>query len=92
MKFSTATLLTLANGIVAMPWSVSPGNSKDEVTLHIKVSHSGVKHQKVSNLFSQDICWMLCASESLECPEGWTAKQMGDCWTCCRDVGDDYGL
>ncbi|KAB2576748.1 hypothetical protein BFW01_g7956 [Lasiodiplodia theobromae] len=32
------------------------------------------------------ICWRLCATEDLQCPENWESKQFGDCWTCCRSI------
>ncbi|CCC09386.1 hypothetical protein SMACR_05197 [Sordaria macrospora] len=36
-----------------------------------------------------DICWLLCAGQELKCPEGWHSKQLGDCWTCCKTIGED---
>ncbi|CAH0023287.1 unnamed protein product [Clonostachys rhizophaga] len=33
-----------------------------------------------------DICWLLCASDKIQCPEGWYSSQQGDCWTCCKDT------
>ncbi|KAK3949259.1 hypothetical protein QBC32DRAFT_379135 [Pseudoneurospora amorphoporcata] len=36
-----------------------------------------------------EICWMLCASEEIRCPEGWHSKQLGDCWTCCKTAEND---
>ncbi|KAH7141420.1 hypothetical protein B0J13DRAFT_637095, partial [Dactylonectria estremocensis] len=69
LRFSAATLLTIATGIVAMPWS-SKSTSNEEITLRIKVSQSPAKLKGVlpSKL---DICWLLCAQESIECPENW---------------------
>ncbi|KAI4211690.1 MAG: hypothetical protein LQ351_005593 [Letrouitia transgressa] len=39
----------------------------------------------------QGICWLLCASEPVKCPEGWDSKEFGDCWTCCKDTEDLVG-
>ncbi|KAF2137440.1 uncharacterized protein K452DRAFT_302015 [Aplosporella prunicola CBS 121167] len=35
-----------------------------------------------------DICWLICASQPLDCPEGWYSSQQGECYTCCRGAGD----
>ncbi|KAH7141978.1 hypothetical protein EDB81DRAFT_899449 [Dactylonectria macrodidyma] len=90
MKFSAAALLAISNGIVAMPWS-GRSNSAEEINLRIEVSQSPVKHTEVipSKL---DICWLLCAQESIKCPENWCPSQQGECWTCCRSTGGDFGL
>ncbi|KAK7416689.1 hypothetical protein QQX98_005015 [Neonectria punicea] len=93
MKFSTATLLALANGIVAMPWAGSSGKSNEEITLRIKVSQSPMhQHHEVPAISKHDICWLICASEAPDCPEGWYSSKQGDCWTCCRSTDDNYGL
>ncbi|KAJ7214922.1 hypothetical protein GGX14DRAFT_562955 [Mycena pura] len=36
---------------------------------------------------ASDICWRACFPEEPQCPAGWNAKQLGQCWTCCRDDG-----
>ncbi|KAH6884944.1 hypothetical protein B0T10DRAFT_564367 [Thelonectria olida] len=87
MKLSTATLFVLANGIAAMPWATKNSGSRgargDEITLRVKVAHdqTPMHSQKTA-----DICWLLCASEEIECPEGWYGSQQGECWTCCRNI------
>ncbi|KAK0650971.1 hypothetical protein DIS24_g6296 [Lasiodiplodia hormozganensis] len=35
------------------------------------------------------ICWAICANESIQCPEGWESQEFGECWTCCRGISDD---
>ena len=32
-----------------------------------------------------EICWRVCFPEKPECPSGWFAKELGMCWTCCRE-------
>jgi hypothetical protein len=105
MKFSTAAILSLATGAIAMPWSTQPRNSHGEITLvpHLLFPMAmspllrqpspglvGMTYYSVSeltNLFSlrvkvgespakarlakTDICWLLCASDEIQCPEGW---------------------
>ncbi|KAF5026512.1 hypothetical protein F66182_1372 [Fusarium sp. NRRL 66182] len=92
MKYSTVAIVALAQGIVAMPWSVAQHDhseskftsTNEDITLSVKVSQSPLrKGTPTANSFA--ICWLLCASEQVRCPDGWYAKQMGDCWTCCKD-------
>ncbi|KAJ4258231.1 hypothetical protein NW762_008380 [Fusarium torreyae] len=88
MKYSTAALLALVHGIVAMPWSVTqPKHSgskvlstNEDITLSIKVSQSPLRKED-HHVKAYDICWLLCASDEIQCPEDW-----GDCWTCCRNT------
>ncbi|KAJ4178034.1 hypothetical protein NW755_013452 [Fusarium falciforme] len=87
MKFSTAAILSLATGAIAMPWSTQPRNSHSEITLRVKVGESPTK----ARLAKTDICWLLCASDEIQCPEGWYASQQGECWTCCRG-SEELGL
>ncbi|KAM5346137.1 hypothetical protein ACJ41O_009142 [Fusarium nematophilum] len=103
MKFSTSSILFLAHGIAAMPWS--SGKSKapisdvltanEDITLRIKVSQEpaqkGIVH--TSNF---DICLKVCWPEKPTCPNGWHSKNMGSdyeaCWTCCKAPNDDLQL
>lgn len=32
------------------------------------------------------VCLRICSSEQSNCPDGWNAQQLGECWTCCTDV------
>ncbi|KAJ7307649.1 hypothetical protein DFH08DRAFT_1051506 [Mycena albidolilacea] len=38
--------------------------------------------------FQSDICWRACFPESPTCPEGWSSRKLGYCYTCCKD--DDF--
>ncbi|RSL51322.1 hypothetical protein CEP53_008490 [Fusarium sp. AF-6] len=87
MKFSTAAIFGLATGVIAMPWSANSRGSNEEITLHVKVSDYSAR----SPLAKHDICWLLCASDKIRCPEGWYPSQQGECWTCCRST-EDLGL
>ncbi|TPX10835.1 uncharacterized protein E0L32_008224 [Thyridium curvatum] len=81
MKFTTA-LVTLAAGASAMPWASHFGtgkhhrNTKDDVTVHIKVDQSPVRSSKL-HASNFEICWLVCWPEAPTCPDGWvrdTAK------------------
>ncbi|KAG8672725.1 hypothetical protein FPOAC1_006011 [Fusarium poae] len=92
MKYSTATVLILAQGIVAAPSLLSKlsrqnnkvvhQSSGEDITLSIKVSQSPMKGD-LAHSMNYDICWLLCADHEITCPEKWSSKQLGDCWTCC---------
>ncbi|CAG9985863.1 unnamed protein product [Clonostachys byssicola] len=41
------------------------------------------------NAGDYDVCWLMCASDKIQCPENWYSKQQGNCWTCCKDIGGD---
>ncbi|KAF7546543.1 hypothetical protein G7Z17_g8349 [Cylindrodendrum hubeiense] len=78
MKFSTATMLALVNGIAAMPWSLA-GTSKhagalttdEEITLHIKIAQT-TKQKDVTH--PSEICWKACFFVEPSCPDGWFAS------------------
>ncbi|KAL0466601.1 hypothetical protein QR685DRAFT_535437 [Neurospora intermedia] len=37
-----------------------------------------------------EVCWRACFGDEPNCPEGWHAKKFGgECWTCCRSMGED---
>ncbi|KAF5008239.1 hypothetical protein FDECE_5475 [Fusarium decemcellulare] len=77
MKFATATLLALANGIVAMPWSGKTVRANDEITIHVKVdghSHKTPMTHQSPLTDKYDICWLLCASDEIQCPKGWVKR------------------
>ncbi|KAF2137439.1 uncharacterized protein K452DRAFT_302014 [Aplosporella prunicola CBS 121167] len=38
---------------------------------------------------SNKICWAICANKDIKCPEGWDATGFGECYTCCKTVGDN---
>lgn len=40
---------------------------------------------------SPGICLRACFNDRIDCPEGWNAQQMGDCWTCCRAIYSEPG-
>jgi len=42
---------------------------------------------KASFNAQSDICWRACFPQSPKCPEGWTSRQLGQCYTCCKDDG-----
>ncbi|CAF3468910.1 unnamed protein product, partial [Fusarium graminearum] len=94
MKYSTATIIVLAQGIFAAPSflnKIGHNNSKashqstgGDITLSIKVSQSpmnGAFHKAVKD----ELCWLICASDELECPDDWYSKKQGECWTCCKE-------
>ncbi len=29
-------------------------------------------------------CWRACWQKKTDCPYPWTARRLGNCWTCCR--------
>jgi hypothetical protein len=37
---------------------------------------------------AQDICLSLCVSEKPNCSDGWSPKEFGECWTCCKPDDD----
>ncbi|EKJ74332.1 hypothetical protein FPSE_05478 [Fusarium pseudograminearum CS3096] len=80
MKYSTATILVLAQGIFAAPsflnkighknFKASHRSTGGDITLSIKVSQSpmnGAFHKAVKD----EICWLICASDEIECPDDW---------------------
>ncbi|KAH7236788.1 uncharacterized protein BKA55DRAFT_694414 [Fusarium redolens] len=91
MKYSAVALLTLAQGIVAVPsllGQIKQSQSKvlttdQDISLSIKLSQVPLQraehHQQ-----QEEICWLLCASSAIKCPEGWFSSEKGECWTCCR--------
>ncbi|CAM1501391.1 Fc.00g105530.m01.CDS01 [Cosmosporella sp. VM-42] len=97
MKFSSAAILALANGIAAMPWTSQSAkhevsNTNEDITLHIKVSQNSMGHGAAVHGAIQpstfDICLRVCWPETPTCPDGWYSNNMGTtddpCWTCCK--------
>ncbi|KAJ7214924.1 hypothetical protein GGX14DRAFT_562957 [Mycena pura] len=60
----------------ATPAARRAGVVDDSATVAVKVQAE-----------ASDICWRACFHEKPRCPNGWNAKQLGQCWTCC--AGDD---
>ncbi|KAF5624505.1 hypothetical protein F52700_9674 [Fusarium sp. NRRL 52700] len=77
MKYSAIALLALAQGIVAIPsllGQIKQSQSKvlmpgQDISLSIKLSQ--VHKDKAHTKHNEDICWLLCASEEIQCPDGW---------------------
>ncbi|KAF5648834.1 hypothetical protein F25303_4862 [Fusarium sp. NRRL 25303] len=76
MKYSAVALLTLAQGIVAIPSLLRQIKQSQSKALVPDQDISDMPHTKKEN-----VCWLLCASEEIQCPDEW-----GECWTCCRDL------
>ncbi|EEU35906.1 uncharacterized protein NECHADRAFT_105956 [Fusarium vanettenii 77-13-4] len=95
MKFSAASILFLAHGIAAMPWS--SGKANEDITLRIQVSQSP-SHNAQGSAPKGDIhpenfqvCLKVCWPSVPTCPNGWgTANH--PCWTCCKAPSDDFQL
>ncbi|KAF4979135.1 hypothetical protein FZEAL_4625 [Fusarium zealandicum] len=102
MKLSTAALLALAHGIVAMPWSSekvnAPGSKvlsmNEDVTLTIKLSPPAP--EKIGNFSENDVCLKICWPTTPQCPEDWYSNNLGSdkypCWTCCKSPSVDHQL
>ncbi|RBR10303.1 uncharacterized protein FIESC28_09511 [Fusarium coffeatum] len=83
MKYSTTTLLILAQGITAAPSllsqfrhknaNVKVPDSAEDITLSIKVSQSPI--EKMHHGGKWDICWLMCWPEEHQCPETWYSKK-----------------
>ncbi|KAF5623953.1 uncharacterized protein FTJAE_10500 [Fusarium tjaetaba] len=76
MKYSAVALLALAQGIVAIPsllGQIKQSQSKvlvpdQDISLSIKLSQVPM-HRDKPQTKQHDICWLLCASEEIECPD-----------------------
>ncbi|KAK3489463.1 uncharacterized protein B0T23DRAFT_385535 [Neurospora hispaniola] len=78
---------------------------EEDITLRIEVVPKTNKQQQQQSTKKNDfarllktgddddekpeICWRACFGDSPNCPEGWHSKQFGDCWTCCKTLGED---
>ncbi|KAG5782385.1 hypothetical protein H9Q73_003943 [Fusarium xylarioides] len=77
MKYSVIALVALAQGIVAIPsllGQIKQSQSKalvpdQDISLSIKLSQVPM-HRDKPHTKQTDICWLLCASEEIECPDG----------------------
>ncbi|KAF5986650.1 hypothetical protein FCOIX_1464 [Fusarium coicis] len=77
MKHSAVALLAFAQGIVAIPsllGQIKQSQSKvlvpdQDISLSIKLSQVPMHKDKPQT--KEDICWLLCASEEIQCPDGW---------------------
>ncbi|KAB8263113.1 hypothetical protein BDV32DRAFT_146903 [Aspergillus pseudonomiae] len=38
---------------------------------------------------SHDVCWRVCFPEKPHCPDGWDAKKIGHCYSCCKNFDDE---
>ncbi|KAF5670114.1 hypothetical protein FCIRC_9022 [Fusarium circinatum] len=78
MKYSVIALLALAQGIVAIPsllGQIKQSQSKvlvpdQDISLSIKLSQVPM-HRDKPHVKPNDICWLLCASDEIQCPDGW---------------------
>ncbi|SCV47442.1 uncharacterized protein FFB14_09826 [Fusarium fujikuroi] len=78
MKYSAVALLSLAQGIVAIPsllGQIQQSQSKvlvpdKDISLFIKLSQIPM-HRDKPHTKQEDICWLLCASKEIQCPEEW---------------------
>ncbi|KAG9495918.1 hypothetical protein J7337_012484 [Fusarium musae] len=78
MKHSAVALLAFAQGIVAIPsllGQIKQSQSKvlvpdQDISLSIKLSQVPM-HRDKPQTKQDDICWLLCASEEIKCPDGW---------------------
>ncbi|KAI8674440.1 hypothetical protein NCS57_00341600 [Fusarium keratoplasticum] len=96
MKFSAASIIFLAHGIAAMPWS--SGKANEDITLRIQVSQSPSHHAQGSTpkgtvkIEDSPICLAICWHSVPTCPDGWYSNNMGTsnspCWTCCKAPED----
>ncbi|KAK7419185.1 hypothetical protein QQZ08_010952 [Neonectria magnoliae] len=92
MRFTTAAVVLLANGITAMPWSLGASKQSSELSntgdiiLHVKVSQAPAHKDNSAAEF--DICLRVCWPRTPECPTGWYSNNVGTkdqpCWTCCK--------
>ncbi|PTD07369.1 hypothetical protein FCULG_00006082 [Fusarium culmorum] len=90
MKHSTATILVLAQGIIAAPSILSKLSSENvkaihisaggDYTLSIKLSQSPMESD-LRQTVNFEACWLACFGKERECPKGW-----GNCWTCCKST------
>ncbi|WAO86135.1 Hypothetical protein NCS54_00339500 [Fusarium falciforme] len=77
MKFSTTSILFLAQGIAAMPWS--SGKANEDITLHIQVSQPYSYHSKSSapkgaiHPENFQVCLRVCWPSVPTCPDGWVS-------------------
>ncbi|CVL09918.1 uncharacterized protein FPRN_13476 [Fusarium proliferatum] len=93
MKYSAVALLALAQGIVAIPsllGQIKQSQSKalvpdQEISLSIKLSQIPM-HRDMPHTKKENVCWLLCASEEIQCPDEWYSSHQGECWTCCHDL------
>jgi hypothetical protein len=60
-------------------------NSVSDVSISINVNTA-------TSSAKQNICLLICLPEAPQCPDGWSANQKGDCWTCCKNPDDDLAL
>ncbi|KAF4436692.1 hypothetical protein FACUT_6287 [Fusarium acutatum] len=78
MKYSVVALLALAQGIVAIPsllGQIKQSRSKvlvpdQDISLSIKLSQVPM-HKDKPHTKQNDLCWLLCASEEIQCLDGW---------------------
>ncbi|KAF2796040.1 hypothetical protein K505DRAFT_373498 [Melanomma pulvis-pyrius CBS 109.77] len=82
MRFSLATILMATSLVAATP------TPKERVVIMLE-SDATSKHHKASKAVSE-ICFLACFPSKPNCAEGWYAKEMGDCWTCCKDTGEEF--
>ncbi|KAF5569453.1 hypothetical protein FPHYL_1981 [Fusarium phyllophilum] len=81
MKYSAIALLALAQGIVAIPsllGQIKQSQSKvlvpdQGLSLSIKLSQIPMHKEKLHTK-KTDICWLLCAEEEFQCPDGWSVN------------------
>ncbi|KAI8682313.1 hypothetical protein NCS56_00353900 [Fusarium sp. Ph1] len=91
MKVSTASVLVLAHGITAMPWS--SGKANEDITLRIQVSQSpshrvqGSAPKGTVKIEDAPICLAICWPKVPTCPDGWGTSN-SPCWTCCKAPED----
>ncbi|PNP74554.1 hypothetical protein FNYG_12177 [Fusarium nygamai] len=82
MKYSAIALLALAQGIVAIPsllGQIKQNQAKvlvpdQDISLSIKLSQVPM-HMDKPHTKQNDICWLLCASDEIQCPDGWYSSQ-----------------
>ncbi|RBR09079.1 uncharacterized protein FIESC28_10019 [Fusarium coffeatum] len=104
MKFSVVSIILLAQGIAAMPWSNGRAIMGEEITLRIQVSGSSANRDVKTfpkpngrvDFSTEEVRLKVCWSEEPKCPEGWNPKKFGDgdygCWTCCKSFDEDRYL
>ncbi|KAK7413914.1 hypothetical protein QQX98_007181 [Neonectria punicea] len=100
MKFTTAAVVLLANGITAMPWSHDASKQSsglpntEEIILHVKVSQAPAPAANSASQF--DVCLRVCWPDTPQCPTGWYSNNVGTkdhpCWTCCKAPQFDSSL
>ncbi|UPK97620.1 hypothetical protein LCI18_008555 [Fusarium solani-melongenae] len=95
MKFSAASIIFLAHGIAAMPWS--SGKANEDITLRIQVSQSPSHHAQGSapkgtvKIGDSPICLAVCWPSVPTCPDGWVTNSKykdPDRWRTCSSWGD----